>query len=147
MADEVHSKGTKLAIGTDADPPVFTNIPGVTGFTLPAPVKGEIEVTDLDSTAKEYIGDLPDNSEISFQLNLKKKSSGTGFHAAQEALEAAADDDELYPFRATLPAPISKTYTFMAIVKSFVPNAATGTQLTATVTIKPSGAVTRGVVA
>lgn len=139
----VHTKGTKLYIGDGGDPVQWTAIPGVTGIQVPAPVKGEIEVSDLDSTDKEYIAGLGDSGEMSFSLNLKKKSSGAGFDAAQEQLEAANVSEELTQFKITLPAPISKSYIFSAFVKSFQPNAQVNAALTADVTLRISGSVTR----
>lgn len=143
MAGELLSKGTVIKVGDGADPEVFTTITGATGFTVPAEISDEIEVTDLESEAKEYIAGLGDAGEFSFQLNLKRKATGSGYIAIQETLESYAGDGELHNFQIVLPAPFSVTYAFAAFVKAFQPNAQVNSALTATVTLRVSGAVTR----
>lgn len=141
----VHTKDTKLFIGDDDDPIAWTAIPGVTGIQVPAPTKDEIEVSDLDSTDKEYIAGLGDSGEITFTMNLKAKASGSGFAEAQELLEAANVSGDLTNFKVTLPAPFNKSYIFTAFVKTFQPNAQVNAAVTADVTLRISGSVTREV--
>lgn len=141
----VLSKGTKLLIGDDDDPIAWTAIPGVTGIQVPAPTKDEHDVSDLDSTDKEYIAGLGDSGEITFTMNLKSKASGSGFAEAQELLEAANVSGDLTNFKVTLPAPFSKSYIFTAFVKTFQPNAQVNAAVTADVTLRISGSVTREV--
>lgn len=138
----VHSKGTKLFIGNDDDPIAWTAIPGVTGVPVPAVSVGEINTSDLDSEWEEYIEDLKDGGEINFTLNLKRKTTGAGFHEAQEALEDAAGAGAKN-FKITLPAPFSKSYTFKALVKTFQPDAQLKAALSASVTLRLTGPVAR----
>ncbi|API58862.1 hypothetical protein BSL82_05675 [Tardibacter chloracetimidivorans] len=140
------SKGTLLKLGDGSTPTeVFTAIPGVQNITVPAVVLDDHEVTDLDSTAKEYIAGLGDAGEFSFQLVLKKAAAGNGYHAQQAALESYVGDGELHNFQVVLPAPFSTTYEFAAFVKSFTPSSATNAAITATVTLRVSGDVTKTV--
>lgn len=44
----------------------WTAIGNITSITSPGPTKGETEVTDFDSTAREFLGTLPDNGEIAY---------------------------------------------------------------------------------
>jgi len=66
--------GATLEIGTADDAGVtvpgsdtFTAIGGVKSFSGPSGDKGEVDVTDLASTGKEYLGGIPDYGEVAFQ--------------------------------------------------------------------------------
>lgn len=63
-------------------------IPGVTSIPLSAPSASKIDVTDLDSDAKETIVGLTDNG--SFSLSLNYLAFGQTGAAAQEAFLAQA---------------------------------------------------------
>jgi hypothetical protein len=65
----VSSQGTKIYIGDFASPNQFTAIPGVTGISGPSAQANLIDVTDLDSTAKEFLPGLKDEGEITLDLN------------------------------------------------------------------------------
>lgn len=62
--------GTVVSLGSTADPltAVFTVIPQITSVSLDEQ-SGELEVTDLGSTRKEYIQDLPDSASIKLSIN------------------------------------------------------------------------------
>lgn len=68
----------KLSIGTDVGAPSTLDAPGADTFNEiidvlnisgPNTSKGDIEVTNLQSSAKEYISDLPDPGELTFTLS------------------------------------------------------------------------------
>ena len=61
--------GTVLSRGDAASPEVFVAVGDVISISGPAITKDEIEVTALDSTAKEFIGALDDPGEITMELN------------------------------------------------------------------------------
>ena len=61
--------GTTFARGDGASPEVFTTAGDVVSIAGPGISKDEIEVTALDSTAKEFIGALDDPGEITLELN------------------------------------------------------------------------------
>ncbi len=92
MAGEALSNGTLVEVQTAPGPPiVYTAVGGIDGdFTAPGVLNEEIEVTGLDSTAREYIGGLSETGETSFQLMLRKEGTGpatANFQAGQEALK------------------------------------------------------------
>lgn len=62
--------GTVVSLGSTADPltATFTVIPQITSVNVQEQ-GGEIEVTDLGSTRKEYIQDLPDSASITLTIN------------------------------------------------------------------------------
>jgi len=61
--------GTNFQRGDGASPEVFTTVGDVINVTGPGITKDEIEVTALDSSAKEFIGALDDPGEVSLELN------------------------------------------------------------------------------
>jgi hypothetical protein len=61
--------GTSFARGDGASPEVFTTIGDVISISGPSITKDEIEVTALDSTAKEFIGALDDPGDVTLELN------------------------------------------------------------------------------
>lgn len=77
MTAAVLGAGSALKLGDGASPEVFTTIAevlrcGPIGSTTP-----EVDVTNLDSTAKEYIGGLPDGSSVEFEGNWIKGAQQT----------------------------------------------------------------------
>lgn len=57
------SLGTKLYVEGDT-PGVYLHVGNLTSLPLPGPTKPEVDVTDLDSTAAEFLAGLPDNGEL-----------------------------------------------------------------------------------
>ena len=109
--------GTILRVETDT-PGVWLVVGNLTQIGVPGPTKPEIDVTDLDSVASEFLAGLPDNGELSF---------GGWFNYADtgQALLLADAHDPDAPTRAFQ---IEFTrqdveFQFDAWVKSFVPNA------------------------
>jgi len=69
MTSAVLGANSALQLGSGASPQVYTTIAevlrcGPIGSTAP-----EVDVTNLDSTAKEYIGGLPDGASVEFDVN------------------------------------------------------------------------------
>lgn len=129
--------GTVLRIEDPDTPESFLDVGNLTSLTVPGPTKPEIDVTDFDSTAAEYLGGLPDNGEV----------SGSGFFNYTDTgqiamLEDAHDptsperDFEIYFERQGV------TFMFSGYVSSYVPNAPGPTDAyTFDFTIRVSGAV------
>lgn len=64
----VLTAGSKIGFGDGGDPTeVFNIINGVTSLATPEGTKSSIDVTDLSSTAKEYLTGLPDNGTLSLE--------------------------------------------------------------------------------
>lgn len=61
--------GTLFEIGSTADPATstWTSLPQVKNISRRAQTS-QLDVTNLGSTAKEYIADLPDSAEIQFDV-------------------------------------------------------------------------------
>lgn len=93
---------TILANGTymevqDPATSAWLTVAGLTDFNGPQTTRGEIEVTELCSAAKEYVADLKDNGTFTSTVHTKL---GT---ASQKLLFAGLDARDPYLFRLVLP--------------------------------------------
>jgi hypothetical protein len=146
MAGEALSNGTLVEVQTAPGPPiVYTAVGGIDGdFTAPGVLNEEIEVTGLDSTAREYIGGLSETGETSFQLMLRKEGTGpatANFQAGQEALKDLSVTRAIVSFRFTPPAGLTtERITCQGYVKEFRILAGSNTAVRAAVTIRWTGA-------
>lgn len=66
----VKTQGTKYYYRTGSGGSyALSAIPGVTAIPLPVPTASQIDISDLDSTAKEYLTGLVDNGKFSLPFN------------------------------------------------------------------------------
>jgi hypothetical protein len=65
----VLTQGTILGRGDGGTPEVFTTVPDVVSISGPDATKAEIDVTDLQSAAKEYKGGLADFGRMTVEMN------------------------------------------------------------------------------
>lgn len=148
MAGETLSQGTILRVQSNDPPsaPTYVVVGGVEGITVPGFAREDVEVTSLESTAREYIGDLPDTGESSFTLMLQRGASGTAYQVGQQRLETLAGNGLIVSFQVDLPAAATTSaarYTCNGYVKSFVVQSQTRDALKASVTIRWTGAPTK----
>ena len=73
----------------------FTTIPGVKGFTLPIGVPDFDEISNLDSTAKEWLPTLDDGGTVAFDMVLDINTP----NAAQLYLQTARQNKSLEAFK------------------------------------------------
>lgn len=143
MAGEALSNGVKIEVETTVAG-VFVQLGGAQGFQLPGLLRETIDVTALDSTAREYIASLPDSGETSFTLFLRKGVSGTDFEAGQQRMEDLAGGDDIVGFKITLPTALGGgVYSCDGIVLSFRPTVQTNEAITAECAVRWTGAVTK----
>lgn len=77
MAGEIRSQGTEFWICNTATTVLkIGNITDIGEFGKQA---GEIDTSNLDSAAKEYLAGLPDNGEITLTVNVDPKSAAHQF--------------------------------------------------------------------
>jgi hypothetical protein len=62
------TRGVKLQRGDGGSPETFATIAEVTSFKGPSEKAPKIDATSFDSTAMEFIGGLPDNGEITAEV-------------------------------------------------------------------------------
>jgi hypothetical protein len=87
MATTRSAHGALLKLGDGASPEVFTTVAKALDIDGPKFSSGEIDVTNHDSTAKEYIAALTDAGEMTFGLNFDANDTQ---HAALLALQQAS---------------------------------------------------------
>lgn len=134
----ISSQGITVGYGDGASPEVFTTIANVTGVDGPSKENPEIDVTDLSSTAKEFIPGLVDNGEIT--LNLNFDVSNTTHDAVLDDLDAGTSRNYKITFANVSP---SIAWTFNAFPRSFPVTAGVDQAATGTLTLRINGAVTR----
>ncbi|NTV50939.1 MAG: phage tail protein [Geobacteraceae bacterium] len=99
----------------------------------------DIEVTDLDSTTKEYVQGLPDTGSLSATCYCVDSDSGL------TAVEAAFDARTSKTFKVTYPSGSTPIRTFAGYVKAFpkIGDASKDGVVTGSIEIKRSGVVTK----
>jgi hypothetical protein len=97
----------------------------------------EIDVTDLDSTGKEFFPGLQDSGDVTVEINYLPTDAGQG--AARTAFEGS----QIKSYKITTPQ--GTTYTFNALVKNFptIPKASVDGVQSGSITLKISGSVTK----
>ena len=106
MAVSFTSQGATITING-------TNIGGVTDFDGPNTTRGEIDATNLSSTAREYKAALQDRGSFSFNVNLDPADTG------QRALWAGLADADAQAFVLNLADVDTTSLTFSALVQNF----------------------------
>jgi|SRR5690625_3249375 len=136
MATEyIEAQGVSIQIETGS-PGTFTHISQITNFSGLGGAGAEIDVTTLDSTAREYAMGLADNGEFSFDLVLDPDDPG------QAALRTARDDRTQHNIEIELTDSTPTTIGFLASVREFSITGGVDEVLRGTVTLRVSGAVT-----
>lgn len=130
------SKGIKLQRGDGGGTEVFTTIGEVTNVKGPPEKAAAIDATSFDSTAMEFIGGLPDNGEITFDMLF------IGSDAQQQGLRTDLRNGTLRNFKLIFPdhATTPTTVAFAAIVTAAPePNGSVNQAIKASATLKISG--------
>ncbi len=131
----VSSHGTLLKLGDGAEPEVFTTIAEVKDISGPAMNLNMEDATSHDSQGwREEIATLLEAGDISFDINYTA-------HTTQEALQTAQYARERLNFQMVFPLTPTVTKEFAGYVTAFEFSAAVEGILTASVTIRVSGAV------
>lgn len=113
MSDATSTAGLQLQRADDAGTS-FTLIPEVSNLKGPSEKAAQIDVTSYDSAAMEYIGGLPDNGELTFDLNF------IGSDTQHQGLRSDLRNKTKRVFKIVLPDSEADptTVTFTAIVTS-----------------------------
>ncbi len=119
--------------GGTATPLTYTKINGFLSFDGIDGAASDLDTTDLDSVAMEFISGLVDNGKFGFELKRIVTDNG------QIALQAARTSGAPKGFRLTLPD--SSVASFTALVKSTPVSGAVNAVLKGKVDTKISGAV------
>ena len=134
--------GSSLQASNSASPPVFTAIAEVIEITGPETQNDEIEVTNLSSTAKEFIGGLKDNGTLEFEAHFATQN------AQQQQLFADADANPpvVRTYRVVWADPTaspSPYFEFSAFVQSLSNSTPPNDSVKLTGTLRITGSITR----
>lgn len=136
MSNALETQGVTLKIGDGASPEVFTAISEIIDFTGPGGQAAVIDVTSLDSTAREKRMGLPDEGQFTFNGILLPDDTG------QSALRTARTGRTLKNFKLTLTDSPATTLSFSAYVLGFENSGGVDDVLRLSVTLEITGPVT-----
>lgn len=134
-SNAISAQGTVFAVSPAGSPPVWANIPEIKSLGGPDGSAALIDVTDLNSTAKEFILGLKD--EGAFSLGIFYIPS----NAVHQQLRTAFSNRTTMQFRITFSDSGTTVWEFSGLVTSFKGDAAVDTPINATVGIKISGSI------
>lgn len=128
---------TPYISGGTATPVTFTQIKEVKDFKPSGAQVSKIDVTNLDSTAKEYVAGLVDNGDFGMSVNYVAGDPG------QAACKVAFEASLTKTFK--IVAPNADTFTFSAFVLKFpeVPSGAVDGVLMGDMSIQITGSVVK----
>jgi hypothetical protein len=132
----LQSQGILLKQGDGESPEVFTSIPTVTKISGPGGSSTIIDVSSLDSIAKEKMPGLTDNGDITFDFNFDP------VNVQHKALITAKETRVLRNFKLVLNETIGSTASFAGYVTSIKIDAAMDAKVSGSGVITISGAVT-----
>jgi hypothetical protein len=130
----VQSQGTKLRVSADGSPPSFSDIPELRTIGGPDGSAPTIDVTDLDSTAREYILGLKDEGQL--QCGFMYRPSNT----VHRTLRNAFSNRTLMQFQLDF-ADDATRWEFDGYVTGFPVSFGVDTVVEGTLTIKITGAI------
>lgn len=134
MATSIESQGIKIAVSSGS-PTSFTNIGNITDFSGPGGQASVIDVSNLDSTFKEKIMGLPDEGQVSFNVNLDPDNAS---HTALRTLRASRSRGE---FKITLTDATPTTLMFFGYVLGFTLSGGVDAVVKAALTIEIDGPI------
>lgn len=144
MSDAILGFGSKFQIETDASPQAFVDLGEVFNITPPSSNVDQIDVTHMQSPGRrrEFIDGLIDPGECSFEMNYIPGSAAD--LALLDILDTPVGESRKRVCRIVYPNGFQDT--FEANLQTYEPNVPTEEKMTATVTFKVTGTVTRATV-
>lgn len=130
------AQGVKLAMGDTNSPINYTNIAEVMNISGPGGSGQVIDVTDLDSSAREKVMGLPDEGQVTFDINFIADDT------QHLALHTARANQTLKPFKLTFTDDSATEWTFNGYVINFTVNNAVDEVTKASITLEVTGAIT-----
>ena len=131
--DDLDSTGLAYTSGGSATPQTYTKINGVLSFDGFDGSADELDTTDLDSSAKEFVSGIRDEGKFGFEIKRLKTDAG------QTAMRAVLVSGAITGFRLTLPD--TSVATWSAMVKTMPASGGVNKVLTGKVDTKISGPV------
>lgn len=136
MSDSaLKAQGTSIQIGSGS-PVTYADIGEINSFNGPGGSAAVIDVSDLDSTAKEKVMGLQDNGQLSMDLNFLPADTQ---HAL---LRTAKENGTLTVFKLIFTDSGETEWAFSAYVLSLVINGAVDGVIKGSITLEISGDIT-----
>lgn len=135
-SNAMRTQGSQLKRGDSGSPEVFTAIPEIRSFDGPGGTANDIDVTSLDSTAKEFLVGLLNLGNLTFEANYVPTSS------QQIGLRNDQVSGVLRNYKLIFTDAGPSTFTFAARVKEFKTSAGVDDAVRLNVTLLISGAGT-----
>jgi hypothetical protein len=134
MPSGIESQGVKLAVSTGS-PTSFSNIGNIVDFSGPGGQAAVIDISNLDSTFREKLMGLPDEGQLTFNVNWDPDNTT---HTTLRANRAARTRTE---FRITLTDATPTTGTFFAYVLGLVLSGGVDQAVKAALTLEIDGPI------
>lgn len=132
----VATQGTKLYIGDSGSPNAFQQIPDVTNIpSFGASERPRIDVSNMDSTVREFRYGLADTGAVEFEINFVPDN------AVHHAMELAAENNTQKSLKVELSD--GTTYEGVGYFEAFAKSAEVDNVYKASITFKWSGAPTK----
>jgi hypothetical protein len=131
----LESQGATLAISVGTSPTSFTTIANVIDINGPGGSASVIDITNLASVAREKRMGLPDEGQVTFNVQLDPDN------ATHQAVRDARKNRTECQFRVTLTDSTPTTLTFNGFVLNFSVSLAVDDVVKASITIEVNGAV------
>jgi hypothetical protein len=136
MPTSISAQGVVLAMSYGESPTSFSTIANVVDFSGPGGSAAVIDITSLQSVAKEKIMGLPDEGQLTFNINLDPDS------ATHTLLRNARTARQECEFRITLTDSTPTNLYFSGYVLNFSVSGAVDDVVKAAITVEIDGAVT-----
>ena len=137
MTAAVLGKGATLQLGSGASPQAYTTIAEVLRCGPIGSSNPEVDVTNLDSTAKEYIAGLADGNTVEFDMNWLR---GNTQQASLRTSQAAGSTVNLRMVWQT--SPLTRAQFNLVLLTFEMGETTPDAQVTATVSGRISGSIT-----
>lgn len=136
---DIKTQGTKLKVESSTSPGEYLDVPGIASIDgLGSGEADDIDVTDFDSTGKEFLVGLKDEGTLTCQLNYDPDN------AVHTLLETLQNSQTKTNFKIQLPAGTNDTFSFEASVKQFNKSLQANDAVRATLQLRISGSVSKG---
>ena len=131
--------GVLLHLGDGASPEVFTKVSNLKSLSGngQAGTRSDIDVTDLDSTTREYLAGLADLDEVTFQVMQITSDS------VHQSLETIHGSGVLRGWRVILPSSPTITYEFQGFVKNISSSYEIDNVVVQDITVRPNQRASR----
>ena len=133
MSDAIAGMGTQFLREDDTSSGVFNAIAEITGFEGPTMTRSVIDVTNLDSTYREFIGGFRDGGPVTLSMNFTRDT--------YEQMRLDFMDDDSKNYQVILPDADETMLGFAAFVTDLGLSVPTDDKITADVTLKVTGEV------